>query len=59
MGEQERGVPLEALDELAQVHRNQKAKHDQARDAHQRIKQYHEMVTSEIDALLQKLHSAM
>jgi hypothetical protein len=55
----ERGVPEADPEKLAEVHKAQLDKHAHARDAHQRIKSYHHLVTTEIAALLKKLHSAM
>ena len=57
--DQGRGGSGSDVDNLAASHREQQETHDRQRNAHRRIKAYHERVTTEIETLIAKLHSAM
>ena len=59
IADREPGVREADQDLLADWHQELQAKHDQAREAHQRIKAHHGMVTAEIRRLSEKLNAPM
>ena len=55
----ERGVGEAFNDAMGESHREHQGKHDQAREAHQRIKDHHTMITVEIRRLSERLSAPM
>jgi hypothetical protein len=59
IADHERGGSEVDNDKLTELHQEFQAEHDQAREAHQRIKLHHGMVMGEVWLLIEKLEAPM